>query len=134
MKRAIFERGPITVTMATDNHFKNYKSGIYTSSIPQTTEAGDYTIELIGWGSFNSFDNNDKKNIHNYNIHHNREFIENDIFYSDDNNYNDYDDDQEVQETTPSNQYWIGADNRNDEWGENGIIKIFGQPMNNALH
>lgn len=125
MKRAIYERGPITVTIATDNHFKNYKNGIYISSISQTTEAGDYTIELIGWGTIHSFDGiNFNRKIHNYNVHLNREFVEHDIFYGDvhDNDY--YDDDLESQNLQSSNQYWIGVDNRGDEWGENGMIKI----------
>lgn len=51
MKTAIIERGPITATIYGDKSLKTYSSGIFTADKKITAEVGDYTIELIGWGS-----------------------------------------------------------------------------------
>ncbi|OHT11700.1 Clan CA, family C1, cathepsin B-like cysteine peptidase [Tritrichomonas foetus] len=84
MMRAIYERGPITATIVTDDRFRNYHDGgVYISLNHIASEVGDHTIEIVGWG---------------------------------------------VRQGSP---YWIARGSNDDNWGEEGYIKI-GMGVNNG--
>ena len=53
MMKAIFFRGPITTTIASSFVFSQSLNGIYYYDHPSSTEIGDYSLEIIGWGKEN---------------------------------------------------------------------------------
>ncbi|OHT15557.1 Clan CA, family C1, cathepsin B-like cysteine peptidase [Tritrichomonas foetus] len=53
IKKELYSSGPLTINVAVDNNFRMYKSGIYQSSLKKLPEAGNHSIELIGWGKKN---------------------------------------------------------------------------------
>lgn len=50
IQRELYENGPLSVCISCDFALKTYKDGIYVSNNKGYKEAGNHSLELIGWG------------------------------------------------------------------------------------
>lgn len=50
IKQQIYVHGPVSASVLPDDEMRSYQGGIYTYQVPNKTEIGTHSVEIIGWG------------------------------------------------------------------------------------